>query len=353
MSKSLNKNNTIKFLKKFMPFIGIVLLIYILIDIGLQDILSALEKLKNSPIYIILAVALTLPRILIRNFQWQYILRKQKIFVSYIKSLKIFLIGYFYGAITPGYMGLLIRVPYLKEETNEPIGKLFVNNVILSAISTLPLYFMATLGAFVIASQKLPETFLINPDLIPIIACIILTVQISIYLFFIKKERGMKALRFLVKLAFKKKFQYILKRFIENFYRDFPSLRELIVPILLAVPGWVIIFSQIYILGLPLGITKVPYFDFILLYSIANLIAFIPITSGGLGLRELTLITLLDTYGIEANIAVVIGLTGHLITDVLTGFYGLIIALFEAINNDKKKNFSEIKSLLKNRGKPL
>jgi len=343
MEKILTKDNIIKFIKKFMPLIGIIILIYILYAIGIDDILSALGKLKDSPIHIIVAVVLTLPRILLRNLQWQFLLKQQKIFVSYIKSLKIFLIGYFYGAITPGYAGGLMRVPYLKEETNEPTGKLFVNVFVLSAVNTLLLYFMAVLGAFVIARQKLPETFIIEPDLIPLIACIVLVVQVSIYLYFLKRERGMKVLNFLLKIVFNKKLQSLFKRFIKTFYDDFPDLRGFIVPLLISIPCWIIMYSQIYILGLPMGIAKVPYFDFILLYAIANIISVIPITSGGLGIRELTLITLFGAYGVEANVAVVLGLVGHLITDVLTGLYGLVISFFEAKNN--KKDISEIKNI--------
>lgn len=337
MSKLLTKGKILKFLKKILPFIGIFLLLYIIYDIGLDDIFSTLNKLISSPIYIVIAAVLTLPRLLIRNVQWQYIQKKQKIFVDYIKSLKIFLIGYFYGAVTPGYSGALLRVAYLKDETDEPVGKLFVNVFALSAINTLPLYFFASIGAFLIVSQRLPENFFIDPDLIPIIAFIFLIFQLLFLFFFVKEERGMKVFKFLVRLVFIKKIRSLIKRFVETFYKNFPRIRDFIVPFLLAIPCWLIMYAQIYILGLPLGITKIPFFDFFLLYAIANIIAFIPITSGGLGLREITLLTLFNTYGVEASVAVVIGIAGHLVTDVLTGIYGLIIAFFEARNNKTTK----------------
>ena len=128
MRKMFNKKNLTKYIKKFMPLIGVTLLIYLIVDIGTDEIISTF--LQISPLYVIIAVMLTLPRVLLRNLGWQLILKKQKIFVSYIKSLKIFLIGYFYGSITPGYIGQLMRIPYLKDETNEPVGKLFINTII-------------------------------------------------------------------------------------------------------------------------------------------------------------------------------------------------------------------------------
>ena len=74
------------------------------------------------------------------------------------------------------------------------------------------------------------------------------------------------------------------------------------------------------------------------------MIAFIPITSAGLGTREATLIFLFSFFGVTAEKALVISLAGHLLTDVLTGFYGFLISIFEA--RSKKKNLSDLKDIL-------
>ncbi|GAH09297.1 unnamed protein product, partial [marine sediment metagenome] len=104
-----------------------------------------------------------------------------------------------------------------------------------------------------------------------------------------------------------------------------------------------IIYSQIYILGLSLDI-EIPYLVFLMLYAIANIVAFIPITFAGLGTREATLIFLFSFFGVSPEKAVVISLAGHLVTDMLTGFYGFIISVVETRNN--KKDLSELKQLL-------
>lgn len=326
-----NTQNIIKFIKKFMPLIGVILLIYLIVDIGTNEIMETFLKL--SPLYIIAAALLTIPRALIRNYQWQLILKKQKIFVSYLKSLKIFLIGYFYGAVTPGYMGVLMRVPYLKAETNQPLGKLFVNCFVLSAVNDLVLYFMAIIGAFMIAEHI--------PEALPL-ALIALILNVLVYLYFIKKERGEKTFHFFIKFLIPKKAKSYLIRFIDTFYEDFPRIRDFILPALVSIPFWIIMYTQIYILALSLDI-EVPYHVFIMFYAIANLIAFIPITTAGLGTREATLIFLFSLYGTAPEKALVISLAGHLITDVLTGVYGFIISVFEARNN--KKDLSDLKEI--------
>jgi len=328
----LEKKNLIKLSKKLMPLIGIILLIYLIVSIGTDAIISTF--LKISPVYVVIAALLTIPRVLIRNYGWQIILKKQKIFVSYLTSLKIFMISYFYGSVTPGYIGHLMKIPYLKEKTGEPTGKLFVNCFVEVAVHTLSLYFMMIIGAFLIL-DKIPEAF-------PF-ACIFLAVTLVIYWFFAKKERGEKTFHLLVQVFIPKKLKSHFTKFVDTFYTDFPNIKDLIYPFVVVIPTWIIIYSQIYILGLSLDI-EVPYFAFLMLYPIANIVAFIPITPAGLGTREATLIFLFSFFGVSPEKTLVLSLAGHLLTDVLTGFYGFVISVVEARNN--KKNFSDLKQLL-------
>jgi len=325
------KQRVIRYFKKIVPVIGLFILIYLVIDIGPEKIIATF--LKISPIYIFIAAALTFPRLLIRNTQWQLLLKKQKIQVSFLKSLKIFLIGYFYGSVTPGYLGQMIRIPYMKDATKEPLGKLFVNSTIETAVHGMSLYIMMLIGAFLVADQY-PEIFFG--------ACIFVGTSVLIYAFFIKKERGEKTFHFLIKLFIPKRFAGHMDQFVDTFYNDFPRIRDYILPFLLGIPAWIIIYSQIYIMGISLDI-EVPYFLFLVLYPIANIIAFIPISAAGLGTREATLVFLFSLYGVAPEKAVVLSLAGHLFTDVLTGFYGFIISLTESRNN---KNMSEFEKFI-------
>ena len=67
-----------------------------------------------------------------------------------------------------------------------------------------------------------------------------------------------------------------------------------------------------------------------LLFPVANVVGYIPITFAGLGTRELTAIIIFSTLFLvpEAEIFVV-SLLGFVITDVFTGFIGFIFSLSE------------------------
>ncbi len=326
------KHLVMAILKKGMPFIGIVLLLYLIFSIGTDKIVTTFLQL--SPFYIVGAALLTFPRILIRNYGWQLILKQQKIEVSFGTSLKIFLIGYFYGSVTPGYSGQLMRIPYLKEKTDQPTGKLFVNTLVEEIIHTFSLYLMMIIGAFILI-EYIPAIF-------PL-ACIFVGVSLIIYWFFINRDRGEKTFHFLIRFLAPKNLKLYFIRFVATFYQDFPNLKDLIYPFVVVIPTWIIIYSQIYILGLSLGI-DIPYLVFLVIYPIANIVSFIPITSAGLGTREATVIFLLSFFGVSPEKAIVLSLAGHLLTDVLTGLYGLGISFFEA--RTTKKSLTDLEQLL-------
>jgi uncharacterized protein (TIRG00374 family) len=321
---------TLKQIKKFLPLIGIAIFIYLIYSLNVEKIIDAI--LSIPPIFILLSLSLTIPRIIIRNYAWQLIQKEQKIRISFLQSLKVFLIGYFYGSITPAYVGQLMRVPYMKDKTKEPYGKLFVNTVIENVIHTLSLYVMMIFGAL-LALGTIPELFFLTVIWIIILALILL--------YFIKKERGEKLFLILVKSLIPRKFKNHFNKFIGTFYIDFPKIKKLIAPFILGFFTWIIIFSQEYIIVLALGL-DIPYLYFLLIFPIANFAGFIPITFAGIGTRELTSIFLFSTlFSVTEEKVFVFTLLGFIITDIFTGFIGFIASLTEA----KNSTFSELTKL--------
>lgn len=304
--------------KKFLPLIGIAIFVYIVYSLDIEKIIVVF--LSINPIFIIFSLTLTIPRLIIRNVAWQIIQKEQKITISFFQSLKIFLIGYFYGSITPGYIGQLMRVPYMKEKTGAPYGKLFVNSLMETIIHTISLYGMMLIGALLVIGV-LPELLYISAIWVVLLAIILF--------YFVKRERGEKLFHSLIQYLIPKKLKTNLYRFVDTFYTDFPEIKKLLLPLILGIFTWIIIFSQEYIIVLALGI-DIPYLYFLLLFPIANVVGFIPITFAGLGTRELTAIFLFSTlFGVVEEEVFVFTLLGFVITDIFTGFIGFILSLTE------------------------
>ncbi len=302
--------------KRFLPLIGLTLLIYTVYTLDISRIIKAF--LSIPPIYIVLALPLTLPRILIRNTAWILIQREQRIKLSFCESLRIYLIGYFYGSFTPGYLGQLMRILYMKEETGEPYGKLFVNSFIEATVHTFSLYVMMLIGSLLVV-----DAFPTLPIIIS--AWIIFIVLFIIY--FINKERGEKIFTLLVSKMLPSKIRFHGHQFTSTFYKDFPRIKKLITPLLLGSLTWIIIFTQEYMIVLALKL-PIPYPFFLLLFPVANAAGFIPISFAGLGTREFTAVMLFSTFfNTPGEEIFVVSLLGFVITDVFTGFIGFLCAL--------------------------
>mgnify|MGYP006279384349 CR=1 FL=1 len=316
-----------KSIKKFLPIIGLILFIYTIYTLEVNKIIDAF--LSINPFYLLIALPLTLPRILIRNYAWHLIQKEQHIHVSFWQSLNIFLIGYFYGSITPGYIGQLMRIPYLKERTKQPYGKLFVNSTIETMVHTSSLYVMIFIGALLVLGSF--------PDIFYIIV-IWLLIFIGVILFFVKRERGEKVFYKLIYYFIPKNIKTHFYQFVDSFYHDFPRIRNLLFPLFLGVFTWVIIFSQEYLIVIALDL-PIPYLLFLLLFPVANAAGFIPITFAGLGTREVTAIVIFTTlFEVPAEKIFVVSLLGFIITDIATGFIGFLCSVWETKTNKKNKS---------------
>jgi len=322
------KTNSLIHIKKILPIIGIAIFLYIVSDIGLNEIISTFSKI--SLFHIILLFLVAILATLFQNVQWQLILKKQKIKISFFESLKALFISDFYKSVSPAFIGTWMKVPYLKEETDEPYGKLFINCLFLSTIATLAFLLFLIIGAF-FSISKIPIAF-------PI-AVIWAAVVIAIMIFFIKKERGEKGLYLLIKLFAPKKLKPTFKKFVETFYKDFLSLKDLTIPFIMGFIGMIYYFSMIYIIALALDI-NIPYFTFIMVYPIITAVSFLPISPGSIGIRELTAVYILSIYGVGMAEAVVLSLSSFL----LLGGPSIIIGFIFSIGWLSKSRKEKIKS---------
>jgi len=310
--------NILRKVKLVLPFIGLFILVYIIYSLDLEKIISAF--LSINPVYIVYSLLLTIPLLLIRNATWQIVLKEQNIRVGFFYSLKVYLIGVFYGSITPGFSGQLMRVPYLKEKTNEPYGKLFINTIIETFIHSFSLYAMMIIGALLVIGMI--------PELLPITVCIFL-IFCLLAVYFTKKEWGEKFFRVLIIYFIPKKLKIHLNAFVGSFYSDFPRFSKMILPYILGIVTWIIVFSQEYLILMGLGL-DIPYFMFLVLFPIANVAGFIPITFAGLGTRELTAIFLFTSmFQVAEEQILVLSLVGLIITDLFLAALGFLLCLTE------------------------
>jgi len=312
-------------IRKLLPAIGIVILIYILITIDIEKIILNFSGIK--PIYLILSFLLLFPILLITNYEWQIILKKQKINVSYIYSLKNILIGYFYGFITPGGLGGYTRTVYLQNESGAPIQKCVSNIIILNTVDYISLLILGIIGGIFISS-RFPHLFFI--------IIIIFIITISLFLLFLRKEILKNFLNRMFQHKIFDLLRHKLNSSIDSFFIDMPKPNDLIIPFAVSILGWILRFSELYLISKLFSI-EIPYIYFILIVALANVVASIPVTIYGLGTREMTMISLFSIFSVSPERIVSLSLFWFVIIWLFPSILGAAFAVKEGGFNKKSK----------------
>lgn len=219
-----------------------------------------------------------------QNIQYPF----SECFLAYFSSLYV-------GFITPGRIGELVKVLYLKYDLKIPLSKGF-SSVILDRI--LDFYLLIILGLIGI------QRFSIGGELSFLVPFVLITI-ILFPLIFISKSKVTKFAQLIYDLVFLKKIKKIFTESFEEFHdgiNDLISLK-IIKSIILTIISYFIFFIQCFLLTKAMNL-QIDFFTLVLFMSISNLFSFIPISISGLGTRDAALIYLFSLIGLQSELAV-------------------------------------------------
>ena len=318
--------------KKLLPVIGIILLVYILWRFNLEKILSVFSTI--NPLYAALSF-LGIPIILvIVNIEWQMILKRQCIHVSFTYSLKNSFIGYFYGFITPGGFGAYLRALYLKHESKTPLPKCISNIITFNTIDYITLFILGSIGGLFLLGQY-PYLF--------ILILILLFTATLLFFFFLRQRTSKHLFQKLLRTQTFQIIQHYMDDSIESFYEDLPSFRSLLLPFLVSFFSWFVFFTELYLVAQLFNI-HIPYVTFIFMLAIAATIATVPISIYGLGTRDATLVALLSLYNIPPENSISFTLFWFTVFWITPSIIGAFVTVLESKKLPRKKKQVKIPS---------
>ena len=135
---------------------------------------------------------------------------------------------------------------------------------------------------------------------------------------------------------------------IDKLYKDIPTIKDLIFPIIITLLGWILMFSELYIIS-NLFFIDIPYHYFILIIAITNVIALLPITIHGLGTREAALLGLFSIFNVPQENAIGFSFFWFVIFWLFPSIIGSFVTINESRKNpkllDKKRDFVIDKNL--------
>ena len=312
-------------IKKFLPIIGILIFIYIIIKLDISKIINEIIRAKLN--FLLIAIFFIFLSFITETLKWFAIARVQKTRIPFLQAMRINLLSFFYGFITPSKVGGVIRAKYLKEYNNN-VGKGVGNFILDKVLDVCSLVFLAILFSFVF-KDILPINFFYYS--------IILLVSMTIFLFIFF---DMKKSKFLLKIFYRRfvpnRWKERAKREFYSFYEDMPKKRYFFLFFILNILNWIVLYAILFFIGRAVGI-NLSFFYFLAILPIATLVGQIPITMSGLGTREATLIILFGLVGIDKTKVVSMSIINLFIGAVIPSAIGGLLSLKKRNNKNYKE----------------
>ncbi|MCK4817496.1 flippase-like domain-containing protein [bacterium] len=279
----------------FKAFVSISLLTFLLVNIDWDTVLI---NLRNANIFLlVIASSLNIIERFELTFKWNLLIRVRSIIVTFGRLFWINSIGSFLGLFLPSSLGTdVVRGYYLMQNNSEKsvsISSVFVDRV-------LGLFSLLLLGVVsVFFAGDLITEFNIRSY---IIVFFVLTV-IIFYLF--QKDEAVNYLQKILKrIRHKKLVENVIK--LHNSILEYKKYSKIVwLSFFITLLVQVTRVLSYYFIALAFHI-NVPIIYFFLFVPIIMLVIMVPISIGGLGVREGTFVAFFTLVGMSVNDAVII-----------------------------------------------
>ncbi len=304
--------------KKLVPIIGIAILLYLVLEVGASNIINAM--LGANVTYLMLAIVLVVPYLLLQTHKWWYIIRKLEGPLGFSYLLKIYIIGTFWSVITPGKIGTFSRIAYIKRKTGKDLGESSLSVVLDKMLDMFALFMLAIIGGVLLTGYV--------SGMMLVMMAVLFAAFIVMSALLMKKSTSRALMRLVHRFILPQRFRSGAHKSFNSFYKSVPSIRRLVVPFVSTALSWIVIYSANHFVALSLGI-HVPWHIFVTLFPIATIIGLIPITVSGWGTREAVLIGLLAPFAATAESVIAMSILIFFMTGVPPAALGAILSFSE------------------------
>ncbi len=302
---------------KYLALIGVILFLYILYSVGPLEIAANFSKI--DPVLFAGVLALVAPNLLLKGLKQQILVAAVGKNLSLFENTRIWLIGFFFGSVTPAKAGDFLRAHYLNKHSGLSLGAGLAATAMERILDLLFMFLAAVLGLLFFSLQ-----FSIGVEIISVLVGFLIVFLIGLVVLS-RKRLVAFLLRPVFNFLLPEKFKPQFKSGFHDFYDSIKPLvqkkRVLLLLAVLTVASWLLIIFQYYLVAVSLQLPV----SFALILSIMPailLIEALPISFAGVGTRDATTIFLLGFPGIAAASAVSFSLT-ILAMNILTAGIGL------------------------------
>ncbi len=293
--------------------LAVVLMYYLLSKAGFEVIAKNLTLLDYR--WVLLAIALYTFDMLVRAFRWKVILSGNDINIRLWDSFLAYNLGNSLNIIIPAKIGDVARSYYLKKKFSLQYSRTLPATFLDRVFDVLGVYVVLLFsGLYIIARTRLAPwlyyTFAAG------IAALIATVAAMEILF--KKK-------YIIERISNKKLKSLVYSLLEAFSGSFKDKGNFILLLACSVVIWLCegVFS--YLIFISMGQYMNPVLV-IFATMIAILTKVVPVTPGGIGVFEGTMVLMLSLFGMDAGTGAVVSTVNHFMMNfytILLGIYAL------------------------------
>lgn len=315
--------NTVLTVLKFL--VAALVLSLLLSGIHLQELMEALRRVNKWILSAALAIAAL--QWLVPTYLWSLLLFCQGIKPPFRRLAAINYMGFFFANFTPsGVGGDVLKIYMLSEETNKVLD-VSTSVVVLRLTSLLALLVTATIASFFAAE-------VIRNFVLPLLGSVMFIILLVVLL----RKRLVERIEALSDLPGTGGIPAALRGAYHSFTHFRAQSRQVLLVFLLAMLLHASGFIVPYLVGLSLGL-QVSATYLATLVPLVHLLALLPISPNGLGVREAAYVLSFTQAGVTPSAAVSFALLNYL-SVVFVSLIGATIYLISHVFNIKSSQGS-------------
>ena len=293
--------------------IGLIIFVFILYKVDLKSVVSRLYGAHLA--ILLIALALTLCFVVLKAIRWKYLLAMQGIDYEPKECVLAYLASMYLGLVTPGRVGDFMKVLYLRTDKGVTLGRGFSSVFADRLFDLLILTSMALSGALALALTR---------SLLMIILSWIFIYLLTV-LIFLNERFGRRVIGRLFRIFVPKNKGNSLEGQFEEFYAGMERLKKvnILVPLLLSVLIFLILYVQCYLIAIALSI-PISLLHISFCISAANLLALLPISVSGIGIRDATMIAMFSILRLSRESALSFSITFLFVSNISACVVGAI-----------------------------
>ncbi|MBC7263242.1 MAG: flippase-like domain-containing protein [Chloroflexi bacterium] len=296
--------------------LSVVLLAWLLSRVGLNSLISTLREVDSR--YYLLAFALFLSGEVISSWRWQVLLASQGVHVSLGRLTVLYFIGGFFNSLLPSTVGGdVVKMYMLASEKGETISA--ATSVVMDRVTGIVML-------FAIALVSLPFAYrLVSPE-----------IRLTVIAFWAIVLGGVWLLRHRKAWANISRRWALIRRVLETqqVQRIVASMEAYDGQTIVRALAIALLFNATlivvrYLIALAMDV-RIHLFYFLIFVPIINLVAMLPISLNGLGVREVAYVYLFGQAGVSTAASIAMSLAFYVMR-MIGGLIGGLLHIAEGL----------------------